>query len=66
MLYLLNINVLIKIMKMYCKRYCKRYCKKEIIYIYKDRKELLIKKITFIKYKSVLIGNVRKRYKVCL
>jgi hypothetical protein len=54
MLYLLNINVLIKIMKMYCKRYCKRYCKKEIIYIYKDRKELLIKRLHLLNIKVFL------------
>lgn len=50
MLYLLNINVLIKIMKMYCKR----YCKKEIIYIYKDRKELLIKRLHLLNIKVFL------------
>ena len=53
MLYLLNINVLIKIMKMYCKRYCKRYCKKRDN-IYKDRKELLIKRLHLLNIKVFL------------
>lgn len=57
MLYLLNINVLIKIMKMYCKKYCKRYCKrycKKRDNIYKDRKELLIKRLHLLNIKVFL------------